>query len=368
MRGRGRGRGGRGPAKMYVPHVPFDFVMSEQAFPRVKPAPDDELFTQALVKRSQALTASPQDQTAILSYVTKVTNAFDAIIVQSQTDVQIEEYRQVGSFKKGTMMIGNIVADIAVILKTIPTKEMVQKLAEKLAAQIKSTDPSDKTVIEATDAGFQLKIPNATVNVLMATLPQNLRNIDKELNLDGKLLQATLAAIRHVRWFEENAFHTNVKTLVRLLKDLVRRFEGFQGLTPWILDLLAHHAVMNNPNQEPLPINQAYRRVLQLLSVGFFLPSSSGIVDPCESGNVRVHTVISFEQQDKICCTAQTLLRVLAHGGYKQILGLEGSASIASDMSVWNGVVVTPSEKVYEAAEDKEDKGDEAMDVSQEGV
>ena len=47
MRGRGgRGRGGRGPAKVYVPHVPFDFVMAEQAFPRVKPAPDDEQFTQ----------------------------------------------------------------------------------------------------------------------------------------------------------------------------------------------------------------------------------------------------------------------------------------------------------------------------------
>ena len=29
-------------------------------------------------------------------------------------------------------MIGNIVADIAVILKTLPTKEVVQKLAEKV--------------------------------------------------------------------------------------------------------------------------------------------------------------------------------------------------------------------------------------------
>ena len=73
---------------------------------------------------------------------------------------------------------------------------------------MKSTDPADKTVIVATNAGFQLKIPKATVNVLIATLPQNLRNLDAEIHLDRKLLQATLAAIRHVRWFEENAFHT----------------------------------------------------------------------------------------------------------------------------------------------------------------
>ena len=47
------------------------------------------------MKKSQALTAPPQDQTAILSFVTKVTNAFDTIIVQAQSDIQIEEYRQV---------------------------------------------------------------------------------------------------------------------------------------------------------------------------------------------------------------------------------------------------------------------------------
>lgn len=40
-----------------------------------------------------------------------------------------------------------------------------------------------------------------------------------------------------------------------------------------------------------------WRRCLQMLAAGLFLPGSVGITDPCESGNFRVHTVMTLEQQ-----------------------------------------------------------------------
>lgn len=356
------------PFRAFIPHIPFDLTQCENSFPVAKPAAEEKNLSDALLKRNTDLTPTTQEQASILALVTKIQGVLDNLSITpgSFDAAQVEEVRQVGAFKKGTMMAGNNVADIVVMLKTLPTKEAVNALGTKVVEDLRLTDPREVLSMLINDAGFEISSSDATVKCLITTIPPNLKKLDPDLHLDGKVMNSHLAAIRHARWFEENASHSSIKVLNRLLQDLKNRFEGFEPLTLWIIDLLSHYAVMNNPARQPLPINTAFKRCLQILAAGFFLPGSVGITDPCEQGNIRVHTVMTLEQQDQVCYTAQTLLRVLSHGGFKQILGMEGNATIATEMSVWEGVVVTPSDKAYEKevkTEGDDDDDDNEMET-----
>ncbi|KAL1122927.1 hypothetical protein AAG570_003252 [Ranatra chinensis] len=374
-RGRGRGSGaggglsraamGRGgPFKLqkFVPRHPFDMVLCEMSFPRVKPAVNDDAFTQALLKRNTDLTPTSQEQASVLSLVTKIQQTFDNLIVAPGNfdACQVDESRQVGSFKKGTMLTGKNVADIVVILKTLPTKECVAALGNKVLDDLRSQSVKEVLNLTLTEQGFDVASSEASVRVLVTTVHQNLRKLDPELHMDFKILQRHLAAIRHSRWFEENAQHSSVKVLIRLLRDLKNRFEGFEPLNPWILDLLAHSSIMNNPSRQALPVNVAFRRVLQLLASGLFLPGSSSIADPFETNNMRVHTSMTLEQQDVVCLTAQTLIRILAVAGYKPIL--DSNSSLITETTQWNGVVFTPLDKAYEKPTDNK-QGAETEDM-----
>lgn len=253
------------------------------------------------------------------------------------------------------MRTGKNIADFVVIFKSIPTKESIEALSKKVEENLKESmkteviSKAEQINIQLTDKGFDIFNWQARVCILIATVPPNIRKVESpELQ---KNLVNSLSAIRHIRWFEENA-NSSVKVLIRILRDLSTRFPEFAPMNPWIIDLLAHFSILSNANRQALTLNQAFRRVFQLLAAGLFLPGSSGLLDPCESIPVRVHTSLTLEEQDNLCMASQTLLRVLLHGGYKVILGIDKKENLITEMSVWDGVVISPLKIAYEAQND----------------
>ncbi|XP_026488636.1 interleukin enhancer-binding factor 2 homolog [Vanessa tameamea] len=386
VRGAGRGgrgmpgRGGMGRPPFSRPRVlmlrpPFDLILAEPAFPRCKPAPDDSALTQALLKRHTELCPTPTEQAAVLSLITKLQTVLDNLVVAPGdfAACQLEEVRQVGSYKKGTMMAGKNVADIVVIMKTLPTKEAVEGLSNKVNEELNKlmrAEGLSPVTCASHERGFTVTAA-AAVRVLVTTLHQNLRKLEPEVHLDYKVISSHLAAIRHSRWFEENAHHSSIKVLIRLLRDMCARHAGLEPLTPWMIDLLAHHCIMNNPARQALPINVAFRRALSLLAGGLFLPGCAGLPDPCEAAHSRAHTALDLVAQDHAAATAQTLLRVVARGGHRYVLGLqafEGGKDISTEITVWDGVVVSPLAPAYSDTPEPMDTDDKDEEGTQDGV
>jgi interleukin enhancer-binding factor 2 len=53
---------------------------------------------------------------------------------------QVDEIRQVGSFKQGTILAGHKTADFVVILKTLPTVEAVEALCTRVADDLRQSE------------------------------------------------------------------------------------------------------------------------------------------------------------------------------------------------------------------------------------
>lgn len=255
------------------------------------------------------------------------------------------------------MLAGHNIADLVVILKTLPVIEAIKSLGIKVVDELLKMDPINLVKLENFEGGFDIinTVNGAVVKILITTIMPNMRKIDPSIHLSVKLLQKHMSAIRHVRWFEESANLTTIKVLIRVLRDICSRFDGLHPLTPWMIDVLAHYSVTFRHTHHLLPLSSAFKRVFQILAGGLFLPGSTGIPDPCENGAITMHSPLSLMQQDSVCMTAQTLLRIWNYGnGYKVILGLESDPfGITTNMSVWDlvgneKVVVAPSNAAFE--------------------
>jgi len=102
------------------------------------------------------------------------------------------------------MKVGHNIADLVVILKTLPVLDAIQGLGAKIVEELVKMDSNALLVVEPNESGFDIinTSTKATVRILMATIMPNLRKLDPKLHLSIKLIQRHLSAIRHSRWFD----------------------------------------------------------------------------------------------------------------------------------------------------------------------
>ena len=119
--------------------LPFDPYLVPDYFPRV-PEGDDTAITQAITTRNNALMPTAAEQASINQMVSKVNQILESIISNPKKvpNVEIQEIKEVGSYKKGTMLTKSNSADLVVILRTLPTVELVMNLGQKIVDELKA--------------------------------------------------------------------------------------------------------------------------------------------------------------------------------------------------------------------------------------
>lgn len=353
----------------------FDFLNIPDSALSAKQILEDPVLTPLIMERNQQLTPSAADSFALMNFVTRVRQKLEALVLSpnSFTACQINEVRDVGSHKHNTIVVPSIdsqhrlASDLVVVLKTLPTREAIEQLGNRLKQDLEN-ETSDNNIstlsFQLTDYGLLLESGAMAVHLLVTTISANWHSLDPSIHLDRSICKRNFNAIKHAKWVDEVCIHPSNKVLVRLLKDLRQRFPGLQALNPWLINLLAHHCVTNTNNSaEQLPPSYAFKRALQLLSSGLFLPGSGSLHDPFSDPN-RPQTTMTMEEQDRLCYTSQTLLRALAiHPKY--VLGLEQGPDIFAGPCELNGIQFEPSEPVVFNNESNGHTADETQQQQQ---
>ena len=70
-----------------------------------------------------------------------------------------------------------------------------------------------------------------------------------EDRVDLSTFEFSLRMVRHAKWFESCCKSDTIPCLVRVLKDMKKRFPGWKQFHPWLMDLIAHKAVLDKSTE-----------------------------------------------------------------------------------------------------------------------
>ncbi|KAI6657500.1 Interleukin enhancer-binding factor 2 [Oopsacas minuta] len=382
----------------------FDWLEATEAFPRVNPEIDDSALNEALTLRGEELLPSETEIKVVVELVDMILAASKRIASsdeEADKEIKLDEAILVGSFKKQTYTKGATTADIVILLKELPTEARLDKLNERLIeqtravaieelekhkqeleAKIEQLKSDQKEVDENELSVCMQKLNNypsepeyscttnkltsssllvisskgASAKIFVTTESSLIKQEDNtEDRVDLSTFEFSLRMVRHAKWFESTCMSDTIPCLVRVLKDMKKRFPGWKAFNPWLMDLVAQKAVLDKCN-EPREIGAAFRYVLQFISAGCFLLGYYGVEDPCEKQCPAAQYSLGDEAKDEITLAGQILLRMLQNGAYREIIGGQGIQvlDLSRPFSV-GGIQFAPPQRAFEPTPTSED-------------
>merc|ERR1712226_1010982 len=373
-----------------------------------------QLVEKCLLARFRKITPSVEQRAQVKQLQAKISRAFEALLdtpLARSGTLPICAYAEVGSFAKRTVMVPNLTADCAVIMKVKPTQEAIRRLSEHFLIQynrlnsvqlyrydvetgqnVYLSDENTSTPLQIEfieGGGFEINNEEANIRVMIGCQKHKLNvGVDTNLHISKEILKAANAAVEHVKWFKEKIVDTRTRILIVMIKDLCIRFESLrQGLNPRTIEMICYYAINEVPSvadtfehfidydeqvandvdemtREPLGLGEAFVRVLQLLSTGFLTPDSSGMVDNlngepnmidpkiqmANSANIdnhRIHAEWEHQKMENLMCTSQTLLRIVLSGGVDKIFDPGMASTLERQETIIGSTLVAPGNKIY---------------------
>ena len=162
---------------MFVQHVPFDFVVCEQSFPRIKPELSEDDIIVSMKSRDDQIRPSDDSCAALKELHDSViqgiekaqgtTGESDFITEESTAEnAQILEYHTIGSFTRNCLLKDglkvsffslwincqpNTKVDISLVIGVLPTHETVGTVSRNILNQMKALnlDNADKVLLNS---------------------------------------------------------------------------------------------------------------------------------------------------------------------------------------------------------------------------
>lgn len=373
-----------------------------------------QVIEKCLLARFRKITPSVEQRAQVKQLQAKISRAFEALLdtpLARSGTLPICAYAEVGSFAKRTVMMPNLTADCAVIMKVKPTQEAIRRLSEHFLIQynrlnsvqlfrydvesgqnVYLSDENTSTPLQIEfieGAGFEVNNEEANVRIMIGCQKHKLNvGVDTNLHMSKEVLKSANAAVEHVKWFKEKIVDMRTRMLIIMLKDLCLRFESLnQGLNRRTIELLAYYAINEVPmladtlehqvdfeeqmEKDPasavrsiLGLGEAFVRCLQLLATGFLTTDSSGMIDNltgepnmidpkiqmANGANIehhRIHFEWEHRKMENLMCTAQTLLRIVLCGGVEKIFEPSLASTLERQDTIVGNILVTPGNKIY---------------------